>query len=272
MWKISGTDLNATTALLHLWWGLLEAPAGTDLSPRLHNLFSDNIAVEWHGQHYEGRSSIIAMLCELPRSSSVAHHLVSIEMDELADGDFDLQVELVHQTQDPVGQVESHETRHRYVLQRTTSGALAFKHITMPTGRAIAQREFSSTTMLNRAKATVIEFQTHVDRLDGTADGLERLITQDATFHGLMATSEPLSGIEGLSAWLAAGPATFRWVRHNQLLSFSLSTLDQGRYEATATFEWLAETHSGERIERRTPVRWTLVETNDTFMKIDRIN
>ena len=272
MWTVSGSDLNAATALLHLWWGVWEAAAGTDLSQRLNHLLHDDIVVESHDRRAEGRAAVTAMLLDRPRTISFAHHLVALEIEETAQGDIALQVQLLRQIRDPAGNVENREVHDRLVLQKAESGVLKFKHITLPQGELVEPRAFSSTTTLNRAKATVIEFQTYVDRLDGTADGLERLITEDATFHGLMATDQPLTGIEGLAGWLAGGPAAFRWVRHNQLLSFDLTTLGEGRYEAIATFEWLAETHDGERMERRTPIRWTLIDTGDIFMKIERIN
>ncbi len=272
MWAVTGTDLNAATALLHRWWDVLEAPAGTSLKPRFRNLLHPDVVVEWNGRTHRGSAEVIAAVEGLPRTSVVTHHPVSLEMHETGAGCFTVQAELIHQIQNPAGGVRSRHTRHRHTLRKTDSGLPVFEHISMPAGTKSGAGGFSPHPTINRAKATVVEFQTHVDRLDGTAHGLEQLITKDAAFYGLMAADAPIRGIEGLAAWLAAGPSAFRWVRHNRLLSFQLTPLDAGRCEATATFEWLAETHAGERIERRTPVRWTLTETGATFMKIEKIN
>ncbi|MEM9621735.1 MAG: nuclear transport factor 2 family protein [Pseudomonadota bacterium] len=270
MFSVSGTDLNAATALLHLWWGLFEAPAGVDLTPRLDNVFSPAVVVEWRGERYAGRDTVIDLITGMPRELTIAHHLVDLEVKPAGQDTLSMRAALIYQQQDTQGEVVSTRVEHEFVLQPARSG-LVFTHISIPEGEPVS-RAFVPSAQVNRAKVTVIEFQTHVDRLDGAATGLEALITKDATFHGLMATDQPLSGINGLSSWLAAGPSVFKWVHHNQLLVFDLKPLSENRFEATATFEWLAETVNGERIERRNPVRWTLIETHDKYMRIERIN
>ena len=299
---VQGTDYNAAYALLLRWWGLLDAPAHVDTTPFWQDLADDEFSVDLHGIRSRGRSALVGMIADLRARGDLSHQIGFDDMSlEWIDTDkFSLVAEAVEQATTPTGGFESRRCRYTAELIKQASGRLLLHSITAAILDEAPATEFNHSYVVNRAKATMIQFQTHTDLLTGDAGPMRELLMPELELNGLVnskadqtqpgteaftdvralretiSTSERkqdnvIRTFEEFSDWFASCTALFRKNGFHKLERFEVTEMPERRYQVVAQFHWRAETINGAAISLHTPLTWILVDTGEKYMRIEKL-
>lgn len=272
--------VNAATALLYRWWGLVEGPPGTDISPYFADLFADDVHVKMTNIDVTGIDKVRAGFAAIPKGNVTAHHVRSIEVTNLGAGNFRLQAEFVYQTLQADGVMRSGEGFYDHRIKLRPDGEMIFTKINARLGNKVDMGPFQSTYIDHRARAVIQQFQAVLDANNGSGARLAELVKPDAIFANLLAPSadakldkwdQTLHGPKELAAWADQGPKLFKSVSHNKLEIFKVRAIGGGRYEAIAQFDFLAATHSGKWIEKHEPRTWILHDEGGKYMRIEKL-
>lgn len=272
------SDMNSAIAQLYRWWGLFEAPADTDLSPQLPDLFADNVQVKMTGIELDGADAVKAAITSRPVQGRIAHHVTDIQLTTIDHKNFRLDVRFIAQVEED-GVLRSTPGYYSHTMIKRPDGMLVFSEITAGLKTPIALPEYQSTYLENRAKVTIYRFQSIMDSLADPSP-LKDLIKPAATFAGLIAAdskdqgatrSAVITGYDALAAWFAQGPDIYASVSHQELEFFNLTPLGDDRYQVIAQFEWVGRTHNGETSVRHNPRTWILHDAGGQHMKIEAL-
>lgn len=272
---VSSADRNAVISLLYRWWGLFELPDRAAAAQHIDDVLGGDVVLAMQAPgpiELRGLEAARASLAHLPADDRRAHWASAIVVHDLGSGRLGLDVEFEYQTFPADATLRAGLGSYRHEVVRRSDGSLVFDRIGAQLGAMLERTEFRATSMENRARATVIQFQAVVDRLDGSGAGFEELVTADATFEGLAAKGIDggiaVRGPHGLAAWIAEGPVVFRSTVHD-LDSFVCTQTAQDRCSAVVTFHWTAVTQSGRVLEERAPRVWHLIDTGERYMRIE---
>jgi hypothetical protein len=137
-----------------------------------------------------------------------------------------------------------------------------------------------------------------MDSLTGDASAMRDLMMPSLELHGLVASKadrssagSTMTGVDDLrksvagsdkvvgdaitdfaafAEWCATTPALFVYGLH-KLEHFTVKPLPDRRYETVAQYEWHAQTVNGAKIETHHPLTWVLVETDEAYMRIEKL-
>ena len=297
-----GTDYNAAYSLLLRWWGLLEAPGGVDCTPMWENLVADDIVITASGLTAKGiteaRQAVARARAEWEWSFELGFEAMSLTW--LGHGRFQLDAQFVEQRRAGAGATTARTCTWQARLRKQNDGRLVFIAIEEQSARAALLSEFVSHYVVNRAKATMIQFQTHTDLLTGDAEPMRELLMPALELHGLVNSQKDetrgdettFTDVRNLretistsarrqdniirthaefAAWFASCTALFRKDGFHKLERFEVIPLLHRRYRVVAQFNWRAETINGAAIDLHTPLTWILADTDDKYMRIEKL-
>lgn len=298
---VVGTDYNAAYALLLRWWGVQDAPASVDTAAFWDDLADDDLRVDLPGLRVAGRLTVEAAMVEVRGRGDRSHRLGynDLTLSWLGNGRYQLDASAIEQRRSPDGVTLSQRCAYQAELRKRSDGIVVLCSI-LCTVLGDEAEAFVSSYVLNRARATMVEFQTHTDLLTGDAKPLQKLLMPTLELNGLVnsktdetrAGSETFTDVRNLretistserrqdnvirtfaefSAWFASCTALFRPNGFHKLERFEVTALPDQHYEVIAQFHWQAETINGAKIDLHTPLTWILVETGDTYMRIERL-
>lgn len=296
-------DFNAACSLLYRWWGLFEAPQGTDTSTFFDGLLDERVNVNLPdlGVDLTGIDAVERMASALPPGTRRSHTVRDddIEVTYLGDRMYRLQARYMYQLQSPDGRVASGHANCDAVLRKSGRARMAFTKIGGKRGAAVAPTGFESSYRLHRIKAVLLQWQAHMDTLSGDSCGLRELVMPEMEFHGLIAAKQDHSkarntvvtdftemkgilagtdgtedtvirGFDGVTRWFATGPSLLKRNIH-RAEEFRIATLPDNRYHVVAQFGWFAETLNGVEIELHQPLEWVIVERGEKYMRLERL-
>ena len=287
---VFGTDYNAAYALLLRWWSVLDAPADDDLEVALPELNAKGIA------------PAKAAIADLRSSGSRGHHLGfdDLSVSWMGDGRYRLSANAFEQTRGPDGKDASQLCAYHAEMRKRSDGIMVFSRIACTTLEDEPQTAFADSYAINRAKATMVQFQTHTDLLTGDAGPLRELLMPDLELNGLVnskvdktkaddaaftdvrnlrgsistgerAQDNVIRDFNEFSTWFRSCTALFRKNGFHKLERFEVTPMPDRRYQVIAQFHWRAETLNGAQIDLHTPLTWILVETGEKYMRIERL-
>lgn len=299
--RVEGSDFNAASSLLYRWWGVFEAPESVDVDPFLVDMFDADVEARFLDPVVLGADALIAKIKEGPRGLSRSHHLEDrdIRLTYLGESLYRLEAEFTFQTEAPVTGLQSGRARYDHTLKKRPDGRMVFTALDAKPLGNIEKDSFEPSYIRNRAKAIIIEFQTHMDSLSGDASGLRELMMPEMELHGLIASpaddsekreetvtdlkdmkksiagggpvkENVIRNFEQLAAWFATGPSLFKYGLH-LLEKLTVKPLADRRYEVVAQFEWKAETLNGVKIELHQPLTWIVVDRGEKYMRIEKL-
>lgn len=299
---VRGTDYNAAYAALLRWFGLLDAPAGVDTSRFWDDLVDDDLALELPGVEHGGPSTPADAVARLRTQAQRSHQLGfdGLTLVWLGRQQYQLEATVLEQTRDADGVVASRTCTYRALLRKRPDGIMVFRSIALAAEEAEVAAAFVPTYEINRAKATMVQFQTHTDLLTGDAVPMRELLMPALELNGLVNSKSDSTRGEGenftdvrslretisdgerrqdnvirtfeeFAAWFASCTALFRPNGFHKLERFEVSPLPDRRFEVIAQFHWQAETLNGAAIDLHTPLTWILVDTDEKYMRIERL-
>jgi hypothetical protein len=301
--KVDDGDFNAACSLLYRWWGLLEAPEGTDTSAFFDGLLDERVTVQLpdFGVDLTGREAVKQLTAAFPPGSKRSHAVRddAIQVSYLGDGLYRLQAQYTYQLQSPDGRVISGHSECDAVLRKDARARMVFTKIGGKRGAPIEPGGFESSYRLHRIKAVLLQWQAHMDTLSGDSSGLKELVMPELEFHGLIAAKADHSkasntvvkdftemkgmlagtdgtedtvirGFEGVTRWFATGPSLLKRNIHRGE-EFRISELPDNRYDVVAQFGWFAETLNGVEIELHQPLEWVIVERGEKYMRLEKL-
>ena len=291
-----GSDFNAAVSQLYRWWSLLDVPEGTETRRLADGVLDRAFAVRTPELSASSPHELERALLEVRAVPNRSHHLGYDDYrlhwidgtDFRLDARFDMQAG------------ETNERRSiTAILRRQQSGLLAILALDEAAEGSLPRRDFASSYVENRARATSTRFQAHMDSLTGDASGMRDLMMPVLELHGLVASKadrssagdEPLTDVDdlrktvagsdsvadnairdfdGFAAWFATAPALFAYGLH-KLERFAVTPLANRRYETVAQYDWRAETVNGAEIETHHPLTWVLADTDEAYMRIEKL-
>jgi hypothetical protein len=296
-------DFNAACSLLYRWWGLFEAPAGTDTSPFFDGLLDERVhlqAPDW-GMDITGATAVRQMVCALPPDTRHSHSVLDdeIQVTYLGDRQYRLQARYKYQTQSPDGRIVGGHAYCDCVLKKHGRAHMTFTKIRGKRGDMVERAAFESSYRLHRIKAVLLQWQAHMDTLSGDSSGLRELVMPEMEFHGLIAAkvdhSKPRDGVvkdftemkgmlagtdgkedtvirgfDGVTKWFATGPSLLKRNIHRAEM-FKITPLADDRYGVVAQFGWFAETLNGVEIELHQPLEWVIADRGEKYMRLERL-
>lgn len=296
-------DFNSACSMLYRWWGVFEAPAGTDTSRFLDGLLDERVHVLLpdFGIDMIGADAIGKLIGASPagvvRSHSVRDE--DIQVSYLGNGLYRLQAPYTYQVKSPDGRFVSGRAQIDAVLKKHGRAHMTFTKIAGKRGEALERAQFDSSYRLHRVKAVLLQWQAHMDTLSGDSSGLKELVMQDLQFHGLISSKKDHSkaqqtvvkdftemkgmlagtdgtedtvirGFDGVTAWFATGPSLLKRNIH-RAEEFRVTPLADDRYGVVAQFGWYAETLNGVEIELHQPLEWVIVERGEKYMRLEQL-
>ena len=299
---VLGTDFNAAYALLLRWWSVLDAPVDVDTSPFWEDLAEDDFEVELPGLSAHGTANVQAAVAELRRIGSRAHHLGfdDLALSWIGDGLYQLSANALEQTRGPDGNEAGRRYAYCGELRRRPDGMMVFRKIAGSPLEEGPHAAFADSYAFNRAKATMVQFQTHTDLLTGDAAPVRELLMAELELNGLVnskadktkaddaaftdvrnlrgsistgerAQDNVIRNFDEFSNWFQSCTALFRKNGFHKLERFEVTPMPDRRYQVIAQFHWRAETLNGAQIDLHTPLTWILVETGEKYMRIERL-
>lgn len=302
--RVDDGDFNAACSMLYRWWGLFEAPAGTDTSSFFEGLLDERVHVQmpdW-GIDIAGIDAVRKLMSALPADSRRSHSVRDdeIQVTYLGDGLYRLQVHYEYQLQSPDGRVVGGHAYGDHVLKKHGRAHMTFTKIAGKRGDTLERAVFESSYRLHRIKAVLLQWQAHMDTLSGDASGLQELVMPEMEFHGLIAAkqdhSKPRDGVvtdfkqmkgmlagtdgsedtvirgfDGVTKWFATGPSLLKRNIH-RAEEFRVTPLADDRYGVVAQFGWYAETLNGVEIELHQPLEWVIVDRDEKYMRLERLH
>ena len=291
-----GADFNAAVTLLYRWWGLLDAPAGLPIQRLADDMFDDDILTATPEITTADRASLWRAIDDLRTVGESAHHLGYNDYRlRWIDGEcFQLDAQVTVQR---AGRTE--RRRIAAILRKRADSSFALRSIREESEAVLADAEFTPSNIVNRARATSTQFQAHMDSLSGDTSGMQNLLMPVLELHGLVASKTDKSSVaadaltnvddlrqsisgtdhvadnvirdfQGFSEWFATAPALFAYGLH-KLERFAVTPKPDRRYEIVAQYDWRAETLNGAKIETHHPLTWVLVDTDEAFMRIEKL-
>ena len=298
---VFGTDYNAAYALLLRWWSVLDAPVDVDISKFWQDLADDDLEVILPELNANGIAPAKAAIADLRSNGSRGHHLGfdDLAVSWIGDGRYRLSAKAVEHTRGVDGKDASRQCAYQVETRKRSDGIMVFSRIACTTLEE-RQTAFADSYAINRAKATMVQFQTHTDLLTGDAGPLRELLmpelelnglvnskadktsADDAAFtdvrnlRGTISTSERaqdnvIRNFDEFSTWFRSCTALFRKNGFHKLERFEVTPMPDRRYQVIAQFHWRAETLNGAQIDLHTPLTWILVETGEKYMRIERL-
>lgn len=305
--RLDGTvddgDFNAACSALYRWWGVFEAPEGTDTSVFLDGLLDERVTVQLPdlGIDLTGAKAVAQLAAALPPGSSRSHCVADdgIQVSYLGDGLYRLQAQYTYQLQSPDGRVTGGRSEYDAVLKKLGRARMAFTKIVGRRVATVSPTAFESSYRLHRVKAVLLQWQAHMDTLSGDSSGLRELVMPEMEFHGLIAAKVDHSqvrdtvvtdftemkgmlagtdgkeetvirGFDGVTRWFATGPSLLKRNIH-RAEEFRISALPDNRYDVVAQFGWFAETLNGVEIELHQPLEWVIVERGEKYMRLEKL-
>lgn len=297
-----GTDYNAAYALLLRWWSALDASSDVDTSPFWADLADDDFDLASPDLSATGASSVKSAVDELRSHGGRSHHLGfdDLRLSWLGHGRFQLDASAVEQTRRREGAAVGRRCAYRGVLRKRPDGIMVFCGMTVTVQGDDTSTDFDESYAVNRAKATMVQFQTHTDLLTGDARPIRELLMPDLELNGLVnskadktrpddaaftdvrnlrgsisaserAQDNVIRTFDEFSDWFSSCTALFRKEGFHKLERFEVTPLPDRRYQVVAQFHWMAETLNGAKIDLHTPLTWILVDTGDKYMRIERL-
>lgn len=301
---VEGTDHNAAASLLFRWLAIWDAPDAFEVGPLWRDLLEIAACCDTLDASGEGSDAIAAAVVAARAWARYAHEVGHDSPRLLWQGGnvFGLTAEVDQRRagkgKDSGGEVES-RFRLDATLRRRSDGRMVFRSIGMEAvGPAVDSPPIDSFDV-NRAKATMIQFQTNADLLSGNAVPMAELLMPRLELNGLVnskadesdaATAftdvrdlrESISSeqrkhdnvirtFDEFSDWFANCAGLFRPGGFHKLERFEVTPLGGERFQVTAQFHWTAETINGAPISLHVPLTWILAETGDTFMRIEKL-
>ncbi len=232
-------DYNTACVMLYRWWGLFEAPPGTDTSKFPTGLFDDRVHVQMpdFGIDITGADALRKLIAALPAGSTRSHSVRddAIEVSYLGNGLYRLQAPYTYQVESPDGRFVSGNAHCDCVLKKHGPTRMTFTKIGGKRGAPLERAQFDSSYRLHRVKAVLLQWQANMDTLSGNSSGLKELVMEDLQFHGLISAKQDHSkaqqtvvkdftemkgmlagtdgtedtvirGFDGVTAWFATGP------------------------------------------------------------------
>lgn len=294
-----GSAFNAASALLYRWWGLLDAPPGTETARFWEKLFEDGVRVNTPDVTADSLASLRDAVARMDRQIERAHHLGYDEIRLVWRETGLSEVRATFTTQRRSGDTVSTDRRSCVaVVQHDPDGRFAFRSIDERIEHAEPDSPFVASYVVNRARATSTRFQAYMDALTGESNDMRDLLMPVLELHGLVAAKKDgsiadadysdvnelrqsiagsdtvadnaIRDFEGFSAWFATTPALFTYGLH-KLERFEVTPLPDRRYEAIAQYDWRAETINGAKIETHHPLTWVLADTDEAYMRIEKL-
>lgn len=290
-----GSDFNAAEALLYRWWGLIDAPLEIDTAPCWDDLFDADPRIVTPDMRADDLAALRRAVASLRGAGRRAHHL-GYDACRLLWREHDL-FELRASFR---SQHEDLATRRSCValLWKRADGRLVFRDIKETTEGEDTPAAFEPSYLVNRARATIVQFQAHMDGLSGKTDDMHELMMPQLELHGLVASKkdessagEDLTDVNdlrksiagtdtvadniirdaaGFAAWFATCKALFVYGLH-KLEHFSVTSLPDRRFAVVAQFDWQAQTLNGAKIETHHPLTWVLVDADEKYMRIEKL-
>ncbi len=298
---VEGSDFNAASSLLYRWWGVFEAPASVDVTPFLEDMFDPDVEAKLLDPLVKGAAAVIEKIKPGPLRTLCSHHIKDedIRLTYLGEDLYQLEAAFVFQTETPIEGLKSGRACYVHTLKKRPDGKMVFAVLDAKAPEVTEMDEFVPSYIRNRAKAIIIQFQTHMDSLSGDASGLRELMMPDLELHGLVASAaddskdredtvtdlkdlkESIAGggpvkeniirnFDQLAAWFATGPSLFKYGLH-KLEEFTVEPLPDHRYAVMAQFEWKAETLNGAKIVLHQPLNWIVVDQGEKYMRIEKL-
>ncbi len=296
-------DYNTACVMLYRWWGLFEAPPGTDTSKFHEGLLDDRVHVQMpdFGIDITGADELRKLIAALPAGSTRSHSVRddAIEVSYLGNGLYRLQAPYTYQVESPDGRFASGNAHCDCVLKKHGPTRMTFTKIRGKRGAPLERAQFDSSYRLHRVKAVLLQWQANMDTLSGNSSGLKELVMEDLQFHGLISAKQDHSkaqqtvvkdftemkgmlagtdgtedtvirGFDGLTAWFATGPSLLKRNIH-RAEEFRITPLGADRYGVVAQFGWYAETLNGVEIELHQPLEWVIVERGEKYMRLEQL-
>ena len=297
-----GTDYNAAYSLFLRWWGLLEAPAGVDVTRFWEDLIDAKFSVTTPDLRADDARSAAASVDTFRATGERSHQLGfdDLHLGWITENLFQLDAQFIEQHRDRDGDTTTRRCACRAVLHKRPDGRLVFRSIDGAIESEEPDTTFVSRYALNRAKATMVQFQTHTDLLTGDAAPMRELLMPTLELNGLVnskadetkAGSETFTDVRNLresiskserrqdnvirthaefSDWFASCAGLFKKDGFHKLEKFAVTPLADHRYEVVAQFHWQAETINGVKIDLHHPLTWILAETGEKYMRIEKL-
>lgn len=296
-----GSDFNAASALLYRWFGVLEAPAELDLSAFYADLFYDDCSVDLPQIRAVSLAALKARVAEIRGDGVRAHHLGcdDIRLSWSAPDRFRLTAACSMQHRDVAGATATRQVAVVADVARRADGRLLFTRLAGDAGPVRHDVDFVPSYAMNRARSAIIAFQAEMDALSGEASGARELLMPILELHGLVASKKDqtqaggvdltdvntlrkqiagadhvpenlIRDFDGFAAWVASTTGLFNYGLH-RLERVEVTPLPDHRFEVIAQFDWQAETANGARIELHQPLTWIFVDTDERFMRIEKL-
>lgn len=296
-----GTDYNAAYSLLFRWFGLFEAPAEADLSPLWRDLGDEDLAVATPEIDATGIDAVGAAVAKARAGVEFSHRVGydDVSLAWLGDNQYQLDATATIQRREN----DSVETRRevvRAIVRKRADGRLVSRSLTSQIEERLPEEPFGDMRAINRAKATLVQFQTHTDLLTGDAEPMRELLMPELELYGLVnskadstkADAATFTDVRNLreaisredkrhdnvirtfaefSSWFSSCTALFQKDGFHKLEHIEVKPLGNDRFQATAQFHWMAQTVNGAPISLHTPLTWVLAETGDTYMRIEKL-
>jgi len=295
-------DYNAAVSMLYRWWGLFEAPEGTDIDPFYEGLFADDVHIDLPdgGVDITGIDAVKATMAALPAGIRRSHAIddKDIRVTAIGDGLYRLQATYTYQLETD-GKLVSGHSHCDNILRKIAPARMVFARIGGRLGDTFERPAFVDSYALHRIKAVLIQWQAVMDTLNGDAAPLEELVMPRLEFHGLISSKQDQSdgraetvtdfkemkgmlagtdgsedtvirGFEGVQEWFATGPSLLKSNIH-RFETIAITPLPDDRFEVTAQFGWYAETLSGVPIELHQPLTWVIVEQGEKYMRLEQL-
>lgn len=275
---VTSSEYNSAVSMLYQWWGVFEAPNGTDLSKRFDPLFADDVQLKIGTMEISGLEKLKEVYNSLP-DRALAHHDAEIKVSSKDQTHLVIEADFIYQAK-PAGEASTTgKTHYKHTLLKQDDGSLIFTELTGHIVEPMAAQEFASSYRENRARTAIIQYLAITDVLDSDYAGLASVMSDQTEIIGMFDPEKAsyndrgdgvLRGLQEIPNWLSSRKSTFTQVAH-RLETIEVKALGDNLYEATVGIATQAWPKAGERISVIVPVKISLAETGMRYMQIKKI-
>ncbi len=283
--KISSAEYNHAVGMLYEWWGLFEMPVGSGKPAHFRDLFLPEVQLSIGAMEIDGLDNLERIFTNLPERK-LAHHEPQIQITAGTNQDLIIEAEFIYQVQPKGESATSGITRYRHTISPFGDRGYQFSELTGNLIEQLDSREFVSSYLENKVRATIIKYLAITDDLESDYRALNVLMDDNTEVIGMFDPAKVsfndrgdnvLRGQMEIATWLQSRKSMFERVAH-RLTKVELTQLTDDQIEVAAevdTSAWpkpqSASELPAEKIQVTVPVTMILDQNNDRYFKIKKL-
>ncbi len=276
---ISSSDFNAAATMLYEWWGLFEAPDSSAVLPRFNEIFREDVHLKIGDQEINGRDQLKTIFAALP-PRQLSHHDVEITVNAPNENTLLIEADFLYQAKPEGEKTTTGVTHYAHTLERQSDGSLLFAKLTGHVVEPKEDREFTSSYVENRARASLSKYLAVTDVLNSDYADLNAIMSGNTEITGMFDPNKitfnerndgVLKGRAEIANWLSNRQVTFEKVAH-RIGSITVESSGDNTYKAAAEIITNAWPKEGEQISVVVPVTIDFIDDGSRYMQIAKIS